>query len=226
MGRFQSRNRDAFRFKGIPQTPSALCYQSFQSRNRDAFRFKFDVVFNIRQNCRLFQFQSRNRDAFRFKDAFSSGGKRVKWVMFQSRNRDAFRFKILADMLRSWLLDCFNLGIEMLFISSHAPMIASTISPIMFQSRNRDAFRFKFDVVFNIRPRLFQFQSRNRDAFRFKVMRSAVGASASNSCFNLGIEMLFVSRYLRICSEVGTGLFQSRNRDAFHFKSSPMIAST
>ena len=36
---FQSRNRDAFRFKKFPTRVAAIT-SLFQSRNRDAFRFK------------------------------------------------------------------------------------------------------------------------------------------------------------------------------------------
>ena len=37
-------------------------------------------------------------------------------------------------------------------------------------------------------------------------------------CFNLGIEMLFVSRILGAISDARDNMFQSRNRDAFRFK--------
>ena len=86
-------------------------------------------------------FQSRNRDAFHFKDAFSSGGKRVK-LMFQSRNRDAFHFKILADMLRSWYWTV-SISESRCFSFQVITNDSLNISPIMFQSRNRDAFHFK-----------------------------------------------------------------------------------
>ena len=64
---------------------------------------------------------------------------------------------------------CFNLGIEMLFVSRTA--VASR--------------------RFNLPTGLFQ--SRNRDAFRFKgTMTVSIAEDAVS--FNLGIEMLFVSR--------------------------------
>ena len=87
----------------------------------------------------------------------------------------------------------------------------------LFQSRNRDAFRFK--TLRNLwRPaKTYRFQSRNRDAFRFKE------AEACYCCgelyrFNLGIEMLFVSRRTAKVANRSYKLFQSRNRDAFRFK--------
>ena len=61
---FQSRNRDAFRFKQFIGVDISAEYM-FQSRNRDAFRFKEQVYnFNVVADD---GFQSRNRDAFRFK---------------------------------------------------------------------------------------------------------------------------------------------------------------
>ena len=112
----------------------------FQSRNRDAFRFKLGGDRGIIGG--IAWFQSRNRDAFRFKDTeihrdghdgfrgfnlviemlFVSRVRRVtlnpalEW--FQSRNRDAFRFKRLKVLWRARLDSSFNLVIEMLFVSS------------------------------------------------------------------------------------------------------------
>ena len=40
---FQSRNRDAFRFKVGNYSLLNSLSMKFQSRNRDAFRFKFDL---------------------------------------------------------------------------------------------------------------------------------------------------------------------------------------
>ncbi len=61
---FQSRNRDAFRFK-LASTGDAFEPDGFQSRNRDAFRFKFEETGIMPLG--IVKFQSRNRDAFRFK---------------------------------------------------------------------------------------------------------------------------------------------------------------
>ena len=96
----------------------------------------------------------------------------TKQCRFQSRNRDAFRFKFSHNMTTA----------------RHHPM---------FQSRNRDAFRFKMRI--NESPSVpiaEMFQSRNRDAFRFK-RATHFGCSPLHLSFNLGIEMLFVSRNLR-----------------------------
>ena len=95
-----------FSFQGYGLSSREYTYE-FQSRNRDAFRFKHDCC-NGNRN----QFQSRNRDAFRFKATTVTND--LFW-RFQSRNRDAFRFKTLGSVK----LPCrFNLGIEMLFVSS------------------------------------------------------------------------------------------------------------
>ena len=110
---FQSRNRDAFRFKSLTTNATVSPAILFQSRNRDAFRFKLtlalwrytvDSVSISESRCFSFQvnyvnpstrhhlkFQSRNRDAFRFKgDRYFDHNRHTT---FQSRNRDAFRFK-------------------------------------------------------------------------------------------------------------------------------------
>ncbi len=62
---FQSRNREAFRFKREPSFEKLICSSLFQSRNRDAFRFK--SISAMFMNFYVFLFQSRNREAFRFK---------------------------------------------------------------------------------------------------------------------------------------------------------------
>ena len=111
--------------------------------------------------------------------------------MFQSRNRDAFRFKVIGVFGIAVFPTSFNLGIEMLFVSSTSSTSKGP-SLAAFQSRNRDAFRFKSATAQTGGTSMALFQSRNRDAFRFKP------------------EGVLVDR---------TGyLFQSRNRDAFRFK--------
>ena len=65
-------------------------------------------------------------------------------------------------------LPCFNLGIEMLFVSSVGVRTRTSSYRTQFQSRNRDAFRFKLALKCHRRHRCIS--------------------------FNLGIEMLFVSR--------------------------------
>ena len=136
-------------------------------------------------------FQSRNRDAFHFRRKTMFRRKRT--ITFQSRNRDAFHFRQRADYcpMPSWV--CFNLAIEMLFISG-SDMAGERKSAISaFQSRNRDAFHFREAPMAVPDYIIVGFQSRNRDAFHFRKRDDTASPAA--------------------CP-----LFQSRNRDAFHFR--------
>ena len=189
----------------------------FQSRNRDAFHFKQQNADLVRFS--QFRFQSRNRDAFHFKSADHSLPSLVSHP-FQSRNRDAFHFK--------WKRRCDSKRITS-----------------RFQSRNRDAFHFKpiTDCVSVNRCQVSISESR---CFSFQV-RPVIGATKNTieACFNLGIEMLFISRLDMTITELiaflvsisesrcfsfqaasvaqtnaNKDMFQSRNRDAFHFKES------
>ena len=81
---------------------------------------------------------------------------------FQAHNRLCFRQQVSS----------FNLGIEMLFISS---------TPSYWG--NEEYYRGVF-------------QSRNRDAFHFKVRHDHYGTDSIFS-FNLGIEMFFISSRVR-----------------------------
>ena len=90
--------------------------------------------------------------------------------LFQSRNRDAFRFKVAFPLLVIHSHRSFNLGIEMLFVSRGTTNIESVSG-------------------------FLEFQSRNRDAFRFKLKNMTIHTQTNSDCFNLGIEMLFVSSY-------------------------------
>ena len=101
---------------------------------------------------------------------------------------------------------CFNLVIEILFVSSEPVSFGGAVSKLnmMFQSRNRDTFRFKVKEALSEISRFVSaaFQSRNRDTFRFK---HHFGSTPINGCyqcyrFNLVIEILFVSRELFISS--------------------------
>ena len=90
---------------------------------------------------------------------------------FQSRNRDAFRFK---PVYRSWCFhyyQSFNLGIEMLFVSS---------SQIHLHRLWHNCRRFNLGIE-------MLFISRTPG-------RMPTGHSLTANSFNLGIEMLFVSR--------------------------------
>ena len=92
----------------------------------------------------------------------------------------------------------FNLGIEMLFISS-------------FVNR-RTRSKLLISIVSISESRCFSFQV---------ITGRFVRYDDRHQRFNLGIEMLFISRYR--CFRFSTTqplitMFQSRNRDAFHFK--------
>ena len=136
---FQSRNRDAFRFK--------ISGRMSQVLNLHGFNLVIEMLFVSRRHAPSVRngsptmFQSRNRDAFRFKR--KTGVVSLTALLFQSRNRDAFRFKSEVE--------------------------SNPSAAIRFQSRNRDAFRFKARQAPPYVPYAPTFQSRNRDAFRFKL---------------------------------------------------------
>ena len=89
----------------------------------------------------------------------------------------------------------------------------------MFQSRNRDAFHFRFSHMILIAIAIHLFQSRNRDAFHFRSSAFGKMSCLLAFCFNLVIEMLFISGVrVRVPVLWISGEFQSRNRDAFHFR--------
>ena len=138
--KFQSRNRDAFHFRAAVSEPDNAALNEFQSRNRDAFHFRAAGC-GVRGH--VFQFQSRNRDAFHFRlprckrplvlygvsisqsRCFSfqattaHGTSSPKTIVSISQSR-CFSFQGNdADDDAGWLTECFNLAIEMLFISGH-----------------------------------------------------------------------------------------------------------
>ena len=92
-------------------------------------------------------------------------------------------------------VSCFNLAIEMLFISGDkdAWIPVDTLHVSISQSR----------------------------CFSFQVEEHPISINSVVS-FNLAIEMLFISglMILKIYNPQETVKFQSRNRDAFHFRSS------
>ena len=116
---FRSRNRGSFGFKckpsGTPTTPSnssgfnlaieVLLISSIQKSSGESFLAKV-------------LFQSRNRDSFNFKLLITFPISTCL-VLFQSRNRDSFNFKpIRRSVALTRLIECFNLAIEILLISS------------------------------------------------------------------------------------------------------------
>ena len=116
-------------------------------------------------------------------------------LRFQSRNRDAFRFKKVVDVIHISEIMSFNLGIEMLFVSRSDCLYHHDIPSHVSISESRC---FSFQVRFAVGTSEIGFplfQSRNRDAFRFKDTDTDVIEYVDViECFNLGIEMLFVSR--------------------------------
>ena len=92
MGRFQSRNRDAFHFKYA--RACVLCPDTSSVSISESRCFSFQEKPNERPKLYDHRFQSRNRDAFRFKARHDVNCQIGDVNTFQSRNRDAFRFKV------------------------------------------------------------------------------------------------------------------------------------
>ena len=160
----------------------------FQSRNRDAFRFK-SLTTNATVSPAIL-FQSRNRDAFRFKLTLALWRYTVDSVSI-SESR-CFSFQVTAMCLAmSSSSSGFNLGIEMLFVSRTLDALREHELNTVSISESR-CFSFQVNYVNPSTRHHLKFQSRNRDAFRFKAY-NPFSSSTSLSCFNLGIEMLFVS---------------------------------
>ncbi len=146
-----------------PRLPKGL----FQSRYREAWRFKMIFVCSMSD---LFQFQSRNREACRFKsegvppvswwEKVSISESRglsfqvldidiaMRWIHFPfpSRYREACRFKQIRRIFTSVLMSCFDLVIERLVVSSETVHII-VLEAEAFQSRNREACRFKTEYL-------------------------------------------------------------------------------
>ena len=119
---------------------------------------------------------------------------RTTKYMFQSRNRGSFHFKNTYSVRMNKVGTCFNLVIEVLFIS-RLKICRSATGICSFQSRNRGSFHFKCSVT-----------------VRYSV-------PLGDSCFNLVIEVLFISSKKTPCpARDGHRMFQSRNRGSFHFK--------
>ena len=150
---FQSRNRDAFRFKRSQEAFffAILASRWFQSRNRDAFRFK-KLTEICDPTCTLNStFQSRNRDAFRFKHP-ESQAKRL-------HQKFPYRFNLVIEMLfvssivgtggrrdSFKVFTRFNLVIEMLFVSRNVSMNSSFNSHVI-------SFNLVIEMLFVSRKR-------------------------------------------------------------------------
>ena len=115
-----------------------------------------------------------------------------KLAEFQSRNRDAFHFRHTAVPCESLHLKCFNLVIEMLFISGKTRPVSLRTSLWRFNlviemlvisgnaSRLRSSTRTRLVSISQSRGLSFQVVYRGKTNARF-------------FCFNLVIEMLFIS---------------------------------
>ena len=177
----------------------------------DSLLFRYRRVPVSISQSRCFSFQVREH--------WQSGSTRLG---FQSRNRDAFHFRDTLPSGTAIRVYCFNLAIEMLFISGqHALRI--TDNRVRWVSISQS--------------RCFSYQA---TCHRILPLRK-IG-------FNLAIEMLFISgkspnatdsawRQVSIsqsrcfsfqgnASSSGStsSRFQSRNRDAFHFRSTIYIS--
>ena len=119
--------------------------------------------------------------------------------LFQSRNRDAFHFRRIRATPES-ASQCFNLAIEMLFISGleRLKAIAALIEVSISQSR------------------CFSFQVMILRSFRKASMNVSISQSR---CFSFQEGECDATSHR-------ASLFQSRNRDAFHFRFVVFAATT
>ena len=140
---------------------------------------------------------------------------------FQSRNRDAFRFKYPLPQNRGvGQLSSFNLGIEMLFVSSHEKL--SRVDTLL-QSFNLGIEMLFVSSALSMTRGVAEYPSRFNLGIEMLFVSSVDGFTKCEhyvlDSFNLGIEMLFVSRFTALCPNAFKAIeFQSRNRDAFRFK--------
>ena len=190
----------------------------FQSRNRDAFRFKWDDFPHQSQQRTVSISESR---CFSFQVSDFVDRHIISLFVSISESRCfSFQGHHILKGFPEHIDFSFNLGIEMLFVSRwiRESMIKSLYK--QFQSRNRDAFRFKWRFAYRWGCHPLMFQSRNRDAFRFKCKQfrhkciggdhSLVSISESR-CFSFQVP-------INALPKIRTTMFQSRNRDAFRFK--------
>ena len=85
---------------------------------------------------------------------------------------------ILCNFIDGCYEQCFNLEIEMLFVSSFKEVMIHTIAVIAYPGFNLEIemlFVSRLKSLLSASPSsaLYWFQSRNRDAFRFKNMESS-----------------------------------------------------
>ena len=213
---FQSRNRDAFHFRLTEAHRNAHSHVVSISQSR-CFSFQVPDT-QVAIHGLPMMFQSRNRDAFHFRSTprflpsvrysrfnlaiemlFISGNARpipsAKVISsFQSRNRDAFHFRLLrAGLGVAPAHFSFNLAIEMLFISGEK-RLGGKPARCPFQSRNRDAFHFREEITFPYSAARGTVSISQSRCFSFQGQAGLPLRRTSLSvCFNLAIEMLFIS---------------------------------
>ena len=164
------------------------------------------------------QFQSRNRDAFHFRKLIAGGTDFGSFVVSISQSR-CFSFQGIRSLGARYHV-AQNVSIS----QSRCFSFQGNCNPHrrcfgrQFQSRNRDAFHFRGRMIGHLDAYQDKFQSRNRDAFHFRNRRRSCIAICYSKCFNLAIEMLFISGLKALRNNALFSLFQSRNRDAFHFR--------
>ena len=117
----------------IPDSTQRLDSVEFQSRNRDAFRFKASASPVYGRYRQVSISESR---CFSFQGGMSLPTN-TPLLWFQSRNRDAFRFKASRAKLKPTPLTSFNLGIEMLFVSSNKNPYFTTCDYLVSISESR-----------------------------------------------------------------------------------------
>ena len=129
-----------------------------------------------------------------------------------------FSFQEEEAEINTLLNDCFNLAIEMLFMSGITPSNLSARAVHSFQSRNRDAFQFRTQQIKIIKNNPIVSISQSRcfsvqDAKFIRLIASVVVSISQSRCFSVQVK---VSAMFAVAGLT----FQSRNRDAFHVRSS------
>ena len=138
---FQSRNRDAFRFKGPLKDFFGMVIKA-------SFNLGIEMLFVFKRHCKSWL----KSDLTRFNLGIE--------MLFVSREH-----RSPAPQCRQ---HSFNLGIEMLFVSSSCRAVGYYKSNLKVSiSESRCFFVSSTSATVKKKPRL-TFQSRNRDAFRFK----------------------------------------------------------
>ena len=145
-------------------------------------------------------FQSRNRDAFRFKkSAHASDASVATCTLVSISESRCFSFQADWTRTRCHCLSCidghsFNLGIEMLFVSSHHEWLRQE--------------RVTSILVSISESRCFSFQASAKSRRHLARLKFQIS----------DIELLFNSSYRGSRSMLtGSFTFQAWNRDAFHF---------